>query len=217
MAVYRQVHISFWQDDCILELTPDEKFFYLYLMTNSKTKQCGCYEISKKVMQFETGFDIAKIDTLLDRFIQLKKIEYHAPTKEILLKNWYKHNSFKSPRVLTCIENEIKTTKHEPFREYLTDTFINQSDSLSVQTDTEPQKEQKEEKEKKKKFAPPTVDEVTEYCDERNNSVDPNRFIDFYESKGWMVGKNKMKCWKSAVRNWERGDKSEDKVKEVYL
>lgn len=60
MAVYRQVHVSFWQDPWVLELTPEEKYFYLYLMTNSKTKQCGCYEISKKVMCIETAMERRK-------------------------------------------------------------------------------------------------------------------------------------------------------------
>ena len=55
-----------------------------------------------------------------------------------------------------------------------------------------------------KKFIPPTVEEVREYCNERNNNVNPQAFIDFYESKGWMIGKNKMKNWKAAVRTWER-------------
>ena len=55
-----------------------------------------------------------------------------------------------------------------------------------------------------KRFVPPTVDEVRAYCDERNNNVDAESFVDFYESKGWYVGKNKMKDWKSAVRTWER-------------
>ena len=58
----------------------------------------------------------------------------------------------------------------------------------------------------KKSFAPPTVDEVREYCRSRNNFVDPERFVDFYSAKGWMVGKNKMKDWKAAVRTWERND-----------
>ena len=51
---------------------------------------------------------------------------------------------------------------------------------------------------------PPTVDEVADYCRQRNNSVDPQTFVDFYESKGWLVGKVKMKDWKAAVRTWER-------------
>lgn len=54
------------------------------------------------------------------------------------------------------------------------------------------------------RFTPPTVDEVRAYCQERQNGVDPERFVDFYASKGWMVGKNKMADWKSCVRTWER-------------
>lgn len=54
------------------------------------------------------------------------------------------------------------------------------------------------------RFAPPTLEEVKAYCKERGNKVDAERFIDFYESKGWMVGKNKMKSWQAAVRTWER-------------
>lgn len=57
---------------------------------------------------------------------------------------------------------------------------------------------------KSTKFVPPTVEEVATYCKERNNRVDASRFVDFYTTKGWMVGKNKMKDWKSAVRTWER-------------
>ena len=57
---------------------------------------------------------------------------------------------------------------------------------------------------KPRKFTPPSVEEVREYCSERGNNVDPDKFVDFYDSKGWMVGKNKMKDWRAAVRTWER-------------
>ena len=59
---------------------------------------------------------------------------------------------------------------------------------------------------KRKQFKPPSVEEVNDYCIERNNNVNAEAFVDFYESKGWMVGKNKMKDWKAAVRNWERSE-----------
>lgn len=59
---------------------------------------------------------------------------------------------------------------------------------------------------KRKVFSTPTVDDVRAYCLERNNKVDPQQFVDFYESKGWMIGKNKMKDWKAAVRTWERSE-----------
>ena len=62
-------------------------------------------------------------------------------------------------------------------------------------------------KEKASRFFPPTIDEVEEYCREKGYSLDCERFVDFYESKGWMVGKNKMKDWRAAVRNWARGQR----------
>ncbi len=54
------------------------------------------------------------------------------------------------------------------------------------------------------RFTPPAFDEVNAYCKERGNSIDAQRFIDHYEARGWMLGKNKMKDWRAAVRTWER-------------
>ncbi len=59
-------------------------------------------------------------------------------------------------------------------------------------------------------FKKPTIDEIESYCQERNNNVNANRFYDFYESKGWMVGKNKMKDWKASVRAWEKEIKKDN-------
>lgn len=61
--------------------------------------------------------------------------------------------------------------------------------------------------EKKRRFAPPTREEVQEYIDQQGYKVDANKFIDFYTSKGWMVGKNPMKDWRAAVRTWNTRDK----------
>lgn len=59
-------------------------------------------------------------------------------------------------------------------------------------------------KQQAKNFCPPTVDEVESYCLQRNNEISPDEFVDFYESKGWMIGDNEMKDWRAAVRGWER-------------
>ena len=56
------------------------------------------------------------------------------------------------------------------------------------------------------RFTPPTLDEVTAYCSERKNTVDPEQFLDFYTAKGWKIGAQSMKDWKAAVRTWERRD-----------
>lgn len=58
------------------------------------------------------------------------------------------------------------------------------------------------------RFKKPTFDEITAYCTERKNSVDPQAFFDFYESKGWRVGNQPMKDWKACVRTWERREQS---------
>lgn len=60
---------------------------------------------------------------------------------------------------------------------------------------------------KQKRFVPPTVEEVAAYCNERGNGIDAESFVAFYESKGWLIGKNKMKDWRQAVVTWERRDK----------
>lgn len=69
--------------------------------------------------------------------------------------------------------------------------------------------ENKGENNNKGRFIIPTIQEVSDYCRERDNSVDPQRFIDYYSANGWMVGKNKMKDWKAAVRTWEANRKTQ--------
>lgn len=61
-------------------------------------------------------------------------------------------------------------------------------------------------------FIPPSVGDIQSYCKERNNTVDAAYFFDFYSSKGWMVGKNKMKDWQAAVRTWERTENTNIKT-----
>lgn len=64
---------------------------------------------------------------------------------------------------------------------------------------------------KAKRFTPPALEEVKAYCNERANNVDAQHFIDYYTSNGWLVGKNKMKDWKAAIRTWERNGYSTKK------
>ncbi len=70
-------------------------------------------------------------------------------------------------------------------------------------------KESKVKEKDKVKFTPPSIDEIKQYCKERNNNIDPEQFHAFYSAKGWMVGSNKMKDWKQAVITWEKRDKSD--------
>ena len=75
----------------------------------------------------------------------------------------------------------------------------------------------KEKSIKEKRFVPPTVEEVKAYCETRGNSVDPEAFVAFYQSKGWKVGKNPMKDWKASVITWEKHDKKPTKARPEKL
>ena len=67
-------------------------------------------------------------------------------------------------------------------------------------------------KAKVKRFVKPTIEEVADYCNERNNDVDAEKFYDYYSSNGWKVGKNAMKDWKASVRTWEKNTTQQQKV-----
>ena len=86
-------------------------------------------------------------------------------------------------------------------------TLCNTEIEIEIEKELEIKKDIKK---KREYFIIPSLEEITLYCSERKNSVDPEKFSDFYTSKGWFVGKNKMKDWKSAVRNWERNNKKTD-------
>ena len=79
-------------------------------------------------------------------------------------------------------------------------------------------KESNTEREKRKRFTPPTVEEVRAYCQERNNGIDPQRFVDFYTANGWTQGRGKpIKDWRAAVRTWEARDKQTAPVQRPVL
>lgn len=83
------------------------------------------------------------------------------------------------------------------------------------ETETAKKEERRNKKEDKResirRFTPPTIEQVTEYCRERNNGVNPVKWFNYYTANGWKVGKNPMKDWKAAVRTWEEGESNNGK------
>ena len=102
-------------------------------------------------------------------------------------------------------QNETKT-EPKPNQD-VTETEPNENVNVNVNVNENDLKENI----KRKVFTKPTAEEVKAYCDERKNNIDADKFIDFYESKGWLIGKNPMKDWKACVRTWEKGGSSPPK------
>jgi hypothetical protein len=118
MALFRQVHTEFWQDNFVVELTPEDRYFYLYLITNSRVSQCGIYSFSRKFAAVETGYSSETIDKLLERFVGYGKILYNAEKNEIMILNWYKYNNITNHKnIRTCINKELKKVKTQGFIE----------------------------------------------------------------------------------------------------
>ena len=246
MAIYRNVQMSFWTDSKVIDdFTADDRFIYLYLLTNPHTNLCGCYEVSFKQISLETGLKEDKVQKLIERMeTVLDVIRYNRDNKEILLLNWGKHNWTASEKFMKALNYEIERVKTISFREYLfalathsdtvsipypygmdttvtvTDTV---SDTVSVNKNNGNQKENKktitiqnnniytEKPTGDPKTIPPKIEWVKEYCRIRrkqgNPEINPDQFFLFYESKGWMVGKNRMVNWQRAVQHWETEQK----------
>lgn len=113
MAKFRSVQTSFWSDSKIVDdFTPDDRYFYLYLLTNERSNQLGCYEISKNQMCRDTGFDLKKVEEILKKFEnELEVIMYDSKTKEIFIRNWHKYNWLNSWKTKICINKEFEEVK----------------------------------------------------------------------------------------------------------
>ena len=203
MAIFRKIHTSFWSDPFIQDLDNDHRLFYLYLLTNERTKQCGIYEISKKQMAFELGYSIDRVSKLLAYFIKTGKILYSEITKEVALKNWLKYNGSTSPKVASCIKSELCLVKDRVLIEYVNGMY----------TASQEEEEQEEEKEQEKRFQKPTIEQLKEYMKEQGMNDIADKWFNHYESNGWMVGKNKMRDWKASVRTWKLNNLQTEEIK----
>lgn len=187
MAKFRQVHVSFWSDPKVMEeMTPEDKYFYLYLLTNPNTKQIGVYQITKKQMAFDLGYSVESINSLLERFIKNHQIiKYNEDTREICILNWAKYNLIKAGKpIIDLIKKELKEVKDvsllvdiyqkiesesikNEFERYVDDT-LKQNETIRGQEKEEQQEEEKE------------VEEQQEQEKSEPDSSSQNPFV-FYE------------------------------------
>lgn len=125
MAIYRNVHLSFWEDTKVADdFTPEDKFFMLWLLTNPKTNLIGCYEISFKKAQLEIGYTKDSIEMLLKRMEEEHRvIKYDKETREVLLFNWHKYNWTASSKLDKPIIKSIEKIKSEEFRKILVNIY----------------------------------------------------------------------------------------------
>ena len=222
--VKRIVSTSFWEDEKVVEsFSPEDKYFYLYLLTNPHTTQLGVYKFVPKTAAFELGYSKEAVAVLLERFERkYNLIRFSSETSEVAIKNYLCHSIVKGGKpVMDCLLKEESEIKDKSLLVYIYNN-INTKDNLNntviefleyikryiKENDNERyvnESYHESSTNRKSRFIPPTVEEVDAYCIKNNLAyIDPENFVDFYGSKGWMVGKNKMTNWHQAASGWNR-------------
>ena len=203
-----------WTDKWFRALSPEQKLGWLYLCDSCDA--AGVIDLDRDLANFQIGFKVdwdalttcagERMDVLpngklwLVRFIsyQYGRLSENCSAHVPIFASLEKHKL--TPRVFKGYSKAIYSLKD---KEEETDK------------DKETEEDQGEEgmqggkgkpKAKSTRFVPPTLDEVATYCRERGNDVSPSKFVDHYESNGWLVGKNKMKSWQATVRKWEQNN-----------
>ncbi|MGG1674239.1 DnaD domain protein [Neobacillus sp. NRS-1170] len=129
MAKYRMVRTDFWKNPNVSEeMTPEDKFFFLYLLTNPYTTQIGIYKITKKEMAFDLGYSDETLNLIMERFIEHHKmIRYNPVTRELAIKNWGKFNLDKGGKpFMDCIYSELKNVKDTSLIQYVSEAIQKQ-------------------------------------------------------------------------------------------
>lgn len=140
MEVFTKVERGYWQDEFILELTPEQKFFYLYLMTNNKMNTLGAYVFPLTMSTVELGYNKETVLKLLDHFAQVGKIIWDETTKEVFLLNWPKRNWNRKTATLRALKKDFDALKSPMLREKISAMLSAFIDGEEVIDDTEEQK-----------------------------------------------------------------------------
>ena len=153
----------------------------------------GCYATNEYLAEF-CGCSECKISLAIKKLIELDYLELASFNgRERILKS-------------RLLKSKRQTSKKYEANSTITSNMYNTMINID---------DKKKNIKKKSLTIPPTLSEIKAYCEERNNFVNPEAFYDFYESKNWMIGKNKMKDWQAAVRTWEKLDSNGNKQKNV--
>lgn len=115
------VDAAFWTDPVVVDdFTPEDKYFYLYLLTSPHANVSGCYAISFKQMADELGYSKDTVERLVERFVSVHKVvDYDKDNKEILIHKWGKYHWTTSDKYIVALNKKIAMIKTERFRKYL--------------------------------------------------------------------------------------------------
>lgn len=189
-----------------LGLKGNELLIYALIAGFCQDGVSECWTSQKTMAEWCGGISTRAVRDILQNLI-IKKL---ITKKECLNKNVkYSYKVVEIVPELSSNEQEVFSTQPElsSGNNKIDNIYDNKIDNKTI-------KEKKEIKEKKKYltetkervFKKPSVEDISSYCQERNNNINPEQFYDYYEANGWKINRNPMKDWKATVRNWERNE-----------
>ena len=207
MAQKRMFSLNVVDTDNFLEMPISSRLLYYEL--GMRADDDGFVDNWKKILLF-TGLKQDDLKVLIS-----KKFIIPFESGVIVIRHWRLNNYLQNDRTKpTIYQEELKQLGLDDNNVYIMDTeCIHSIDKYSIDKYSIEEKENT----KRKRFIKPTIDEIQEYCKERNNGINAEAFYDFYESKNWYVGKNKMQDWKACVRTWEQRDNKQVKKEPTWL
>lgn len=185
------------------QLSPLEEVTFYRLLVNCD--DYGCFDARERVVLSRLfplkDYKTADIRKLLNRLAAVGLIELYQVEGRPLLKvcKWELHQRVRISKHKYPTPEDAESCENSP-------QVAANCRELPLESNTNPNPNPNPIV-NRTRFTPPTVEEVAEYCKERNNNVNAERFVDFYTSKGWKVGKESMKDWKACVRTWEGRDR----------
>ena len=203
MAERRMFTKKVTDDENFINLSSSAQALYLHL---SMSADDDGFTSQISVSMFKAHASVQDMEALLE-----KRYIYQFDNGVIVIKHWRMANALRKDRYSpTAFQEELAKldTKDNGAYTWLPSGCQMDANCLPQDSIGKNSKEKDSLDSKRKRFTPPTLEEVKAYCAERKNNVDAERFINYYESNGWKVGKNPMKDWKAAIRTWERGNKS---------
>ena len=208
MANYRNISMDFWQDSKVVDdFTPEDRYIYLYCMTNPHTNLCGCYEVSIKQIANETGYNSDSVERLLKRLDNAHNvIRYSMQTKELLILNWCRYNWTASEKLNTPLLSEIRKVKNDQFREYLAARY-NERDTVATPYNAEEDERTKITRHKHGEYGWVRLSEE-EYARLSRDlgKEELERCIAYIDKSAQMNGnKNQWKDWNLVIRKCSRG------------
>lgn len=210
MAEKRMFTKKVTDDENFINLSSSAQALYLHLAMSADDDG---FTSQVSVSMFKAHASVQDMEALLE-----KRYIYQFDNGVIVIKHWRMANALRKDRYSpTAFQEELAKLDIKDNGAYTWLPSGCQTDANCLPQDSIGKNSLEEDKDKKRKrFSPPTLDEVKAYCAERKNNVDAERFVNYYESNGWMVGKSKMKDWKAAVRTWEKNS-FDNKKKNVEI